>query len=89
MSNSQQHRQVVQRLLESKAVDFTAIGKVISEVGPSLALSDFDGVDGFCGTMRYFIRVFHLNPGVPGTNEFENSVENLGELGASATELGS
>lgn len=89
MSNSQQHRLVVQRLLESKAVDFTAIGKVIGEVGPSLALSDFDGVDGFCGTMRYFIRVFRLNPGVPGTNEFENSVENLGELGASATELGS
>ena len=89
MSNSQQHRLVVQRLLESKAVDFTAIGKVIGEVGPSLALSDFDGVDGFCGTMRYFIRVFRLNPGVPGTNEFENSVENLSELGANATELSS
>jgi len=87
MSSSQQHRAVVERL-ESKAVDFTAIGKVISEVGPSLALSDFDGVDGFCGTMRYFIRVFRLNPGIPGTNEFGGSIENLGELGANARELG-
>ena len=32
--------------------------------------------------MRYFIRVFRLNPGVPCTNEFKNSVENLGELGS-------
>lgn len=88
MSNSQQHRAVVERLLEAKAVDFTAIGKVISEIGPSLALSDFDGVDGICGTMRYFIRVFRLNPGVPNTNEFGGSIENLGELGANTQELG-
>jgi hypothetical protein len=80
MSKSEQHRQVVQRLLDSKAVDFTTIGKVLGEVGPSLALSDYDGGDGFCGTMRFFIRIFRIeNPGIP--------VESLTELSANAEEL--
>lgn len=80
MSKSQQHREIVQRLLDSGAVNFSAIGKVIGEVGPSLALSDYDdGID-FCGTMRFFIRILRVvNPGTP--------VENLGELGANAGEL--
>jgi len=79
MKNSEQHRQVVQRLLDAKAVDFTAIGKVIAEVGPSLAVSDFDGPD-ICGTMRFFIRVLRVDN--PGT-----VVENLGDLSANAGEL--
>jgi hypothetical protein len=79
MSNSDQHRLIVERLLESRAVDFTAIGKALGEVGPSLALSDFEG-EGFCGTMRFFIRVFRG----PVVN---NPIENLGELNASAGEL--
>ncbi len=80
MSNSEQHKQIVKKLLETKAVDFSAIGKVIGDVGPSLALSDYDGEDRFCGTMRFFIRVMVLhNPGIP--------VENLGALGANAGEL--
>lgn len=79
MSNSEQHRQIVQRLLDAGAVDFSAVGKVIGEVGPSLALSDYEGIE-FCGTNRFFIRVLRIdNPGIP--------VENLGELGASAGEL--
>jgi hypothetical protein len=80
MSNSEQHRQIVKKVLDSKAVDFTAIGKVLGDVGPSLALADFDGIDGFCGTMRFFIRILRIdNPGIP--------VENLGDLGANAGEL--
>jgi hypothetical protein len=79
MGNSEQHRQIVQKLLDTKAVDFTALGKVISEIGPTLALSDFDGPD-ICGTMRFFIRVLRVdNSGAP--------VENLGDLGANAGEL--
>jgi len=80
MSNSEQHRQVVQKLLDAGAVDFSAIGKVIGDVGPSLALSDYDGEDRFCGTMRFFIRILLINPP-------ENPVDPLEELGASAGEL--
>jgi hypothetical protein len=80
MSNVEQHRQIVKKVLDSKAVDFAAIGKVLADVGPSLALSDFDGDDWFCGTMRNFIRILRIdNPGIP--------VENLGDLGANAGEL--
>jgi hypothetical protein len=79
MSNSEQHRQIVKKLLDSKTVDFTALGKIISEIGPTLALSDEDGPD-ICGTMRGFIRILRVaTPAVP--------LENLGELGANAREL--
>ena len=79
MSNSEQHKQLVKKLLDTKAVDFTAIGKVVSELGPSLSLAEEPG-DYFCGTNRIFIHIFHVfNPGLP--------VENLGELAANAGEL--
>ena len=80
MSSSEQHKQIVKKLLDTKAIDFNAIGKVFGEVGASLALADFDGEDRFCGTMHNFIRVMILeNPGIP--------VENLGELGVNTAEL--
>jgi len=79
MGNSDQHRQIVRQLLESKAVDFNAIGKVVAEVGPSLSLAEEPG-DFFCGTNRIFIHIYRVwNPG--------GVVENLGELAASAEEL--
>ena len=79
MSNSDQHRQIVKELLESKAVDFHAVGRVIAEVGPSLSLAEEPG-DFFCGTNRIFFHCYRiLTPG--------NPVENLGELAASAEEL--
>jgi hypothetical protein len=84
MSNSDQHRLIVERLLESKAVDFAAIGKALGEVGPSLALSDFEG-EGFCGTMRSFVRVLYLPD--PAVNPLENPLESLRELDANAGEL--
>lgn len=79
MSNSEQHKQLVKKLLDAKAVDFTAIGKVVSEVGPSLSLAEEPG-DFFCGTNRIFVHIYKVfNPVVP--------VEDLGELGANAGEL--
>lgn len=79
MSNSDQRRQIVKQLLETKAVDFNALGKVIAEVGPSLSLADEPG-DWFCGTNRIFIHIYQVfGPA--------NPVENLGELAANSEEL--
>lgn len=79
MSNSEQHKQLVKKLLDSKAVDFTAVGKVVAEVGPSLSLAEEPG-DFFCGTNRIFFHCYKVfNPGAP--------VENLGELAANAAQL--
>ncbi len=33
-------QQIVKKLIDTKAVDFTAIGKVVGELGPSLALAN-------------------------------------------------
>jgi len=54
-------REIVETLLETKAVDFEAIGKALAKFGPTMAL-DMDYEDGFCGTMRYFV---HVYSGVP------------------------
>jgi len=55
------HQDVVRRLIDSKTVDFAAIGKAVAELGPSISLAD-EPWEGFCGTMRYFIRFYILNP---------------------------
>lgn len=79
-AKSGRHQEIVKRLLDTKAVDFSAIGKVVSELGPSLALAE-EPWEGFCGTMRRFVHVYQIfNPGTP--------VENLGALGVAAPELG-
>jgi hypothetical protein len=52
-------REVVSSLIESKAVDFAAIGAAIAKYGPSVALTP-DGEDWFCGTMRMFIRFYRI-----------------------------
>jgi len=79
MSNSEQHKQLVKKLLDTKAVDFAAIGKVVAELGPSLSLAEEPG-DFFCGTNRIFIHVYRVfNPGV--------QIEDLGELAAKARDL--
>ena len=59
------HQDIVKRVLDSKAVDFAAMGKIVAEMGPSLALAD-DGVDCFCGTMRYFFHCYIIPTPVPG-----------------------
>jgi hypothetical protein len=79
MGNSEQHKQLVKKLLDAKAVDFAAIGKVVAEAGPSLSLSDEPG-DWFCGTNRIFVHIYRVfSPGLP--------VEDLGQLAATAREL--
>jgi hypothetical protein len=63
---------IVTALIETKAVDFQAIGNAFAEHGASATLA-LDGEDFFCGTMRRFIRIYRINdPSVP--------VEQLGEL---------
>jgi hypothetical protein len=59
MANQMTHQDIVKRLLDSKAVDFAAIGKAVTELGPSLAMAD-DGVDLICGTMRTFIHLYQI-----------------------------
>lgn len=74
------HQDVVRQLLASKAVDFNAIGKVVAEVGPALALAD-EPWEGFCGTMRRFLVLYRVyNPGLP--------VEQLEGLGSVSAEVG-
>jgi len=60
------NQDLVKKIIESKAVDFTAIGKVVSELGPSLALLD-EPWEGFCGTMRHYVR-FYVLSSFPGEN---------------------
>jgi len=75
------HQEIVKAALESKAVDFGAIGKLVAELGPSVSLAD-EPWEGFCGTMRYFIHIFIINPGNPGS-----TVENLGGLQGATGEI--
>jgi hypothetical protein len=64
------HQEIVKTVLDSKAVDFAAVGRLMAEVGPGLALAD-EPWESFCGTMRMFIRIFILNPpGFPYGNAF-------------------
>jgi len=69
------HQDVVRRLLDSKTVDFAAIGKVVADLGPTLSVAD-EPWEGFCGTMRYFIRFYIITPPRGGGP----TVEDLGGL---------
>ncbi|HXX39177.1 MAG TPA: hypothetical protein VEP50_13710 [bacterium] len=81
MSSRVNHQEIVKKALDAKAVDFAAIGKVIAEVGPALALADDPG-DFFCGTMRHFVHVYSVRVVNDGS-----AVEELGALGRVAAEL--
>jgi len=73
-------QKLVTALIDTKAVDFQAIGKAFAEHGASATLG-LDGEDWFCGTMRRFIRLYRINdPGIP--------VEQLGELQQMNSEIG-
>lgn len=76
--DSGRNREVIKRLLETKAVDFKAIGNAVAEFGPSAALAD-EPWDWFCGTMRHFVILFHVA-------SVGNPVEDLGGL-AQADEM--
>jgi hypothetical protein len=58
-----QAREVVAALIETKAVDFEAIGSALASFGPTLAL-DWDYEDPFCGVNRHFVRL--VTPWVVG-----------------------
>ena len=76
------HEDTVKAILNAKAVDFTALGKIIAEIGPSIATAQEPWED-ICGTGWHFVRVFHLPPiGLPGTQ-----IADLGALRQVAGEL--
>jgi hypothetical protein len=83
MSQRLNHQEIVKKTLDSKAVDFAAIGKVIAELGPSVSLAD-EPWEVFCGTMRFFIRHYIVNFHGPLGG---GPVENLGALRAAAGEI--
>jgi hypothetical protein len=57
-------QEVVKKFLDTKAVDFAAIGKVVAEIGPSLAMAD-EPWEGFCGTMRTFFHCYIIQNPTP------------------------
>jgi hypothetical protein len=70
------HNEIVKKLIDSKAVDFNSIGKMVTELGPASSFAD-DPWDHFCGTMRRFIHIYRL-PGPLGQLQLEN-LEKLGK----------
>src|SRR5438876_11844677 len=80
MANRVNHQEVVKKLLDAKAIDFGAIGKVVAELGPVISLAD-EPWENFCTTMRRFIHIFIIHSNVI------NPVENLGELRSISGEL--
>jgi hypothetical protein len=56
-------REVAEALVETKAVDFEAIGQVLARYGPTLAL-EVDFEEGFCGTMRHLVWMWRRPPGL-------------------------
>lgn len=71
------HHDIVKRLIDSKAVDFNAIGKMVSELGPSIAVSD-EPWENFCWTMRMFIH-FYRRP-FPGPIFPMGDLNKLGDM---------
>jgi hypothetical protein len=80
MSSRTNHQEIVKKALDSKAVDFAAIGKIVAELGPTVSLAD-EPWEGFCGTMRFFIRLYIVHPPTGGL------VENLGALRTAVGEI--
>lgn len=73
------HKEVTKSILDAKIINYEALGKTISTLGPSLALRD-DPWETFCGTMKFYIRIFRLPPVGPRVEELERleRLENLG-----------
>jgi len=53
------NKELVKRFIDTKAVDFASIAKVISEFGPAVALSD-EPEDRFCGTGPRFLVLYKI-----------------------------
>ncbi|HEX3619941.1 MAG TPA: hypothetical protein VHU16_06180 [Candidatus Udaeobacter sp.] len=77
MSQRISHQDIVKRALDAKAVNFAAIGKMVTELGPSVSLAD-EPWEVFCGTMRWFIR-FYIVHGPLGPIEDLGALRGMGE----------
>jgi hypothetical protein len=73
---NESEREIVKTLVETKAINFEAIGSALAKYGPTMAFL-LDGDEGFCGTMRNFTRVYRL---VTPTTPVEN-LESLRQIG--------
>ena len=78
MATRVSHQEIVKAVLDSKAVDFAAVGKLVAQVGPTLSLAD-EPWESFCSTMRSFIRVFILSPPIGFPPQW-NSIADLAQL---------
>ena len=59
MKGDQLDQELRANLLETRAVDFEAIGAALSKYGPQFAtISDDDGWENFCLTMKLFVWVY-------------------------------
>ena len=76
---SQAEREIVSTLIETKAINFQAIGEALAKHGPSMAFV-LDGEEGFCGTMRYFVRTFILHGPVVQLPDLSGLRQVAGEL---------
>jgi hypothetical protein len=54
MALTGREREIVETLVQTKAVNFEAIGQALAKYGPTMAL-ELDYEEGFCGTMRFFV----------------------------------
>ena len=63
-------KDITKRVMEAKVINYDALGKTVAELGPELALLD-DPWENFCGTMRYYIRIFRLPPIGPRIPEMD------------------
>lgn len=73
------HKEITKSILDAKIVNYEALGKTFSSLGPALALRD-DPWETFCGTMKFYIRIFRLPPIGPGSHVLDRleRLENLG-----------
>jgi hypothetical protein len=59
MPLSEREREIIKTLVDTKAVDFDAIGRSLAQFGPTAAF-DLDYEPVYCGTMRYWVHVLRL-----------------------------
>jgi hypothetical protein len=72
-------QEIVKALIDTKAINFEAIGAAVAKHGASATLT-LDGEDVFCGTMRRFTKVYRIR-------DEANPIEQLAELRQIAGEL--
>ena len=55
--------EIVKTLIDTKAINFEAVGQVVAQHGASAALN-LTGEDAFCGVMQRFVRAYRLRDSV-------------------------